>query len=846
MPDAKEDNVISGLPAHLKRFAEDTDKPFNSAKFIEEVTNKPEYLVDPQSTLLALTDELKGVKIQLQSRLIDLLNSNYKDFVGLPAKLTGTSDSVDMISRELVSIRRQVAEVHAEAGKVVEKFKGAKQARQEIHKRKETLMLLQLAHSTRGKLEGLLDAVEEILAKGGNDERKESPIADAKENEKKQEGKGEEDLDEEAAALERYLRLARQKAAQKQMALKLSAFNDDHEPEPVVPDAKQQWLGRVTTMLEQCARHLAILSVAVAKTKGFDISDGISRRLPQFSSRLDTLLSRAFILAVRSGDSQQTSQCLRAFTFADKTDLAEETLRDIIVRPIIQCVLSRENFLRIIRLNSRSPSRRTTARNTDSSSSTESSLAPVQSAAKKATSLQQLFGILIEALNARIGVALRGATFPLTGFNFTAHSVAEEVLPAIEKNGGAELFAPYIPQRFLSHYRSAQGLLRALDDLCPDSARRDVLRRLTSVLHFEGKWSLPVYFQLRFQELRKPLETAVGSPPEEPKRIPVPVRGSGTEAKFLLKASRAVFSGVKECWKPDVWIDKLTHRFFKASVQLLRRYATWATKGVGGTSISSPSDRAKARGGGSSWTPALSVARLLALEVDLQALADGVESELLPLIIRRIVSGAEDSKIASDQKEIDEIKELVRGGFKDVVSELRSARLRCVESISIRVSRDCSAGLVARVPRIKQKYSMTGNAPPTEASDFISTVLDPLRQQLKVYRDIVGDDDKEENKLGLWLVKRVGELVAQRYCLAVEELLQVVQKTEAILTRLKKKKSANKSTGTLSDADKIRLQLWLDVKKLSEELSSLLGSPPAAMEKLQDLVKLPATVVPPQ
>lgn len=51
---------------------------------------KPETVMDPQGSLRRLCSELKGAKVSLRDKLIDLLNSNYKDFVGLPAQLTGT------------------------------------------------------------------------------------------------------------------------------------------------------------------------------------------------------------------------------------------------------------------------------------------------------------------------------------------------------------------------------------------------------------------------------------------------------------------------------------------------------------------------------------------------------------------------------------------------------------------------------------------------------------------------------------------------------------------------------------------------------------------------------------
>jgi hypothetical protein len=54
-------------------------------------------------------------------------------------------------------------------------------------------------------------------------------------------------------------------------------------------------------------------------------------------------------------------------------------------------------------------------------------------------------------------------------------------------------------------------------------------------------------------------------------------------------ATRAVWASVVGLWHDDVHVDVLTHRLFKGSLQLLRRYLSWATNGL--ASLQQPSSQ---------------------------------------------------------------------------------------------------------------------------------------------------------------------------------------------------------------------------------------------------------------
>lgn len=79
-----------------------------------------------------------------------------------------------------------------------------------------------------------------------------------------------------------------------------------------------------------------------------------------------------------------------------------------------------------------------------------------------------------------------------------------------------------------------------------------------------------------------------------------------------------------------------------------------------------------------------------------------------------------------------------------------------------------------------------------------------------------------------------------RYLAAVSDVLTSVQKTEESLKRLRKDRNASASTtvsNCVSDDDKIRIQLVIDVDLFVEEAHSLSSQPLPELQALLDAVE---------
>jgi len=101
---------------------------------------------------------------------------------------------------------------------------------------------------------------------------------------------------------------------------------------------------------------------------------------------------------------------------------------------------------------------------------------------------------------------------------------------------------------------------------------------------FIKKWNLPVYFQLRFQEIAVRFEATLTSPLQSSAVLDLSqgtfdvrvscrvVTNVGLDSRlpseYLLKPTRALLTALNECWAPGVYLPALMHRFYKLSLQV--------------------------------------------------------------------------------------------------------------------------------------------------------------------------------------------------------------------------------------------------------------------------------------
>jgi hypothetical protein len=115
-----------------------------------------------------------------------------------------------------------------------------------------------------------------------------------------------------------------------------------------------------------------------------------------------------------------------------------------------------------------------------------------------------------------------------------------------------------------------------------------------------------------------------------------------------------------------------------------------------------------------------------------------------------------------------------------------------------------------------------------QASPFVSTILRPLKEFDTSYSSRTPPQIGDE-----WKYNVIGK-VADKYSIAVEELIATVKRTEEAL---KSRKTRRMMAGGMSDGEKVKLQLYLDHKEFRSHVEDLGvdGERVAGLVKLRDL-----------
>ncbi|XP_032697016.1 conserved oligomeric Golgi complex subunit 2 isoform X8 [Lontra canadensis] len=409
----------------------------------------------------------------------------------------------------------------------------------------------------------------------------------------------------------------------------------------------------------------------------------------------------------------------------------------------------------------------------------------------------------------------KGNTVP--GYDFLVNSVWPEIVRGLEEKLPS-LFNPGNPDAFHEKYTVSMDFVRAFERQCGSQASVRRLRAHPAYHSFNNKWNLPVYFQIRFREIAGSLEAALtGVLADAPAGSP-----------FCLLASHRTWSGLQRCWSAEMFLPGLTHRLWRLTLQLLARYSGFvrelllrpisneSAKDIKKPLVTGSKDPSVTQGNGEDQgsgpsetkpTVSISSAQLVYVVADLDKL-----QEQLPELLETIKP------------------KLEMIGFKNFSSisaaleDSQTSLSACVPALSNRIIQDLSESCFSylksalEVPRL---YRRTNKEVPTAASSYMDSALKPFHQLQSGHKDKL-----KQAIIRQWLEGALSEST-HKYYETVSDVLSSVRKMEESLKRLKQ---ARKSTpanpvgpsgGGMSDDDKIRLQLALDVEYLGEQIQKM-------------------------
>ncbi|XP_067943621.1 conserved oligomeric Golgi complex subunit 2-like [Watersipora subatra] len=552
-------------------------------------------------------------------------------------------------------------------------------------------------------------------------------------------------------------------------------------------------------LVERISTEFNQLQFYVTKCKGLPLVDSVKPRINRITQVLQQNLEGMFTDGLMTSNEEMLTRCLRTYITIDKVSDAEALFRRVEVEPFMTEYIS-EAYMK----------------------QKGGSFAMY---AKILEFQQQRCSLLLSVTRAKSGQE------PLKGYDFMVNSVWPEVVDQLEHQA-ASVFAPGNPDKFYKEYLDGMEFLTSFELQCETLQSANRLRSHPAYQRFITKWSLPVYFQIRLQEIAGGVEKCYASP----------WSSCSDKSDYRLVLVSTTYSSIQACWKKGVYLYALTHRFWKLTLQILARLITFLTSINNGeveieyvverAAMPRPSSRVdiiKSDGRGSpssrSESPVVTTETRKPNSDELVLLiADGYKlmSQVSKTLTTEIIPA-----IGADEIQQSLLKVSLEESFNGIKGQLEVVEGLVSEEMVVSIS-----GLMKQVSDIPRLYRRTNKEVPTKASGYIQQAI----QLLEGFR--------EKNKASLpekvlqdIFTSAISSVIKQ-YEETTSDMLLSVKKMEDSLKRLKRGKTSTTMVGNMSDDDKIRTQIWLDVQEFTRQVERLgvaISSVPAHSKLLSEV-----------
>ncbi|KFW80703.1 Conserved oligomeric Golgi complex subunit 2 [Manacus vitellinus] len=526
-------------------------------------------------------------------------------------------------------------------------------------------------------------------------------------------------------------------------------------------------------VLERIATEFNQLQFHAVQSKGMPLLDKVRPRIAGITAMLQQSLEGLLLEGLQTSNVDIIRHCLRTYATIDKTRDAEALVGQVLVKPYVDEVIVEQY---------------------------------VQS---HPNGLQAMYNRLLDFVphHCRLLREVTGGAISRVLLNGCYPALVAGPLCVIRM-----LFL------FLQKYTTSMDFVQKFERQCGSQASVKRLRSHPSYHSFNNKWNLPVYFQIRFREIAGALEEALSDTLEE----------APAGSSYCLLATHMVWMSLLKCWSDQMFLPLLAHRLWKLSLQILARYSVFISE-VSVRPISSENTKESKK--------SMPVGRKES-SVSLNPSEDqgnGSSPESLPV---SYISSTQLVYVAADldklQDQIPEILDMIKPklemiGIKNMsciagaLEDSKASLSACVPTLNNRIIQDLSESSFAylksalEVPRL---YRRTNKEVPAKASPYVDSALKPFYRLQNEYKDTL-----KQPMIHQWLEGALSEST-QKYYETVSDVLSSVKKMEESLKRLKQARRTATSNpvgtnGGMSDDNKIRLQLALDVEYFGEQIQKM-------------------------
>lgn len=695
---------------------------------------------------------------ELKVELVELINHNYTDFIDLSTILVGTDKLINNLKYPLINMRRDVEDVRNIYLEVIKDLETKLNKRSELREKKACLQLYININNSIKKIEELLKTVTDI------------------ENEK--------------ASMSNQMMLI---------------------------DCKK---------IERIAIEYNQLHYFVEKGKGLKFITNIDWKIAKIKdnilSSLEDMLTRSLEGLKDKKDKEDEEleqllvQCLRTYELIDKIEEVEEIIRKVLVKPFIAKKITKQSL---------------------EFDPLAFSTFPKNS--KEANPLTEMYNRIIEFIRVNCWTIIKISVKVLsdTRFDIFTNSFWAEISTKII-NDIPMIFAPGIPEVFHKNYNCTMDFVSEFEMLFSCQKNVEKFRNSQYYIDFMKHWQLPIYFQIRYKNIITTFEDYLVPNSKLIEELSSYEINKLDEINTV--ANKKLIESIKFCWSDQVYLYLLTHKFWKLTMQLITRYILWIKDYIQNVIIS----EYKLKSIESSPSPLKNISvltspnaiKLSQSNTSISAMNSSSDNDsMYPKahvvlyfniinIYNEIITTTQDI-VKSKISNLDNMRNVLNDNVKSTLETLTSFLPIIQEKICSVLIKNCSDIIINMIKGIPTMYRRTNKEPPTKPSIWVQTIFQSLNTFLEQYKSMDESIKKE------WIKKVVTD-VTLCYTASVNDTLKAVRELEGSLKRLKKVKKggfgiSNSSSSlfggkeTMSDEDKIRLQMELDIKQYGEELKKL-------------------------
>lgn len=533
-------------------------------------------------------------------------------------------------------------------------------------------------------------------------------------------------------------------------------------------------------VLERIATEFNQLQFHAVQSKGLPLLDKVRPRIAGITAMLQQSLEGLLLEGLQTSNVDIIRHCLRTYATIDKTRDAEALVGQVLVKPYVSEVIVEQVV--------------------------ESHPSGLQLMYNKLLEFVPHHCRLLREVTGGAVSSEKGTIVP--GYDFLVNSVWPEIVGGLEEKLPS-LFNPGDPDAFHQKYTVSMDFVRRFERQCGSQASVKRLRAHPAYLSFSNKWNLPVYFQIRFREVAGSLEASLTDGLED----------APAGSPYCLLASHRTWISLSKCWSDEMFLPLLAHRLWRLTLQILARFSVFVSE-LSVRPISNESAKETKKPLAGSKDPSDDHG------------SHPSEAGAVPISSTQLVYVVSD--LGRLQEWLPDLLETVRlklemVGFKNFSSisaaleDSQSALSAHVPALSSRIVQDLSEscfGYLKSALEVPRLYRRTNKEVPSTASSYVDSALKPLYQLQSGHGDKV-----QPAVMQRWLQEALSDST-HKYFETVSDVLSSVRKMEESLKRLKQARRSPatnpvSSSGGMSDDDKIRLQLALDVEHLGEQIQKM-------------------------